>query len=125
MIRVTPETWNATVYAGQTFDWTWEIKDGDGNPLNLLGVDVRAQVRLTHPTISALLSFGTGDSTVEISASAGTVRFYQSASATAALGAALYHKEQTVVFDAEAVESNGDVSRILEGTWTVKPEVTR
>lgn len=125
MIRTTPQQWNATVYAGQTFDWTWEVKDAAGDPLDLTGVDVRAQARTQLTASTAVLTFGTADGSIITGGTAGTIRFLQSATVTAALGAALSNEPAGLVFDAEAVELTGDVSRILEGYWTVMPEVTR
>jgi hypothetical protein len=125
MIRTTPQTWNATIYAGQTFDWTWTVTDDTGQALDLTGVNVRAQLRQTVTDGTAVMTFGTANSTVILGGTAGTIRFLQSDTVTTALGAAVGNTQVTAVFDAEAVEVTGDVSRIFSGDWTIVPEVTR
>lgn len=125
MIRTTPQAWNATVIVGQTFDWTWTVTDSGGQALDLTGVNITAQLRETASSGTALMSFGTADGTIITGGTAGTIRFKQSATATAALGAALNNEPATLAFDAKAVEATGDVSRILAGDWQVDPQVTR
>ena len=125
MIRTTPQKWDAFIYAGQTFDWTWTVTDDTGQPLDLTGVNVRAQLRQTVTDGTAIATFGTANATVILGGTAGTIRFFQSDTVTAALGAAVGNTQVTAVFDAEAVEFTGDVSRIISGNWTIVPEVTR
>ena len=120
MLRETPEPWNATIYAGATFDVTKTIGTAD-----LTGVDVRAQLRSSYTAGSALVTFGTADGSIVVGGTASTVRFMLSAASTSALGSALGYEQASLVFDAEAVEPGGVVSRIFQGIWSVSPEVTR
>lgn len=125
MIRTTPQKWGAVIYAGQTFDWTWTVTDDTGQPLDLTGVNVRAQLRQQVTDGTAIMTFGTADATVIVGGTAGTIRFLQSDTVTTALGVAVGNTQVTAVFDAEAVEVTGDVSRIISGDWIIVPEVTR
>lgn len=125
MIRTTPETWNAAVYAGQTFDWTWTISsDAAGTaPVDLTGCTGTASCRTAYSAGSAILSFGTAN--LVLGGTAGTLRFTQTAATTAALGSALGYAQTQLLFDCEITEASGDVSRVLQGLWTVYPEATR
>lgn len=125
MIRSTPETWNAAVYAGQTFDWTWTVSsDAAGTAIvDLSGCTGTASCRESYTAGSAILTFGTANLT--LGGTAGTLRFTQTAATTAALGSALGYTTGQLVFDCEITEPGGDVSRVLQGIWTVYPEATR
>ena len=125
MIRSTPETWNASVYAGQTFDWTWTVSSDAGGTaaVDLTGCTGTASCRTDYTAGSAILSFGTAELT--LGGTAGTLRFTQTAATTAALGSALGYTTTQLVFDCEITEAGGDVSRVLQGVWTVYPEATR
>lgn len=106
-----------TAGQGETFDRTitWEI---DGTPVNLTGYTARMQIRKTHKSTSAVVSL-TSSSGLTLGGSAGTIQIVISATATAALTAGKY------VYDLELVSAGGIVTRVIEGTFELTPEVTR
>lgn len=125
MIRSTPETWNYSLFAGQTMDVTWTVtSDAAGTvPVSLVGCTGTASCRTSYTAGSAIMAFGTAE--LILGGTAGTLRFKQSAATTAALGASLSYLQTQLVFDCEITEASGDVSRVLQGVWTVYPEATR
>lgn len=125
MIRQTPYTWNATVYAGATFDQTWLVSSDAGGTaaVDLTGCTGTASCRTAYSAGSAVVSFGTAN--LILGGTAGTLRFKLDAATTTALGSALAYEPTQLLFDCEITESSGDVSRVLQGVWSVLPEVTR
>lgn len=110
-------SFNITVEQGATFQKQITYKDANGNPVDLTNVTVaRAQMR---PTIASGTSVAF---TVAVSATptSGVINWSMSATTTAALTA-----PSTQYYDLEIEFSNGVVRRLLSGTVTVTPEVTR
>lgn len=111
-----PGTLNLTCYQGASFDrtLTWKI---DGLAVNLTGYTARMQVRADYGAAVALnLASGTG---ITLGGAAGTIAVVITPVQTAALAAGNY------VYDLELESSTGDVTRLVEGVFTVDPEVTR
>ena len=106
-----------TAGQGETFDRTvtWEISDV---AVNLTGYTARMQIRKTVKSTSAVVSL-TSSSGLTLGGAAGTIQIVISATATAALTAGRY------VYDLELVSSGGIVTRVIEGTFELTPEVTR
>ncbi len=76
------------------------------------------QVRETHTSSNTLVSLATG-SGITLGNKAGTIDILISAATTAAF------TPNTYVYDLELVSANGSVTRMVEGSFTVTPEVTR
>ena len=91
------------------------------NELSLSGYTARAQVRSTHSSSSTVLDFSTVTTPIAVtsSSSANKIALVLTASETAALTAGRY------VWDLEIVSGGGVVTRLLEGSCVVTPEVTR
>lgn len=109
--------YNFTIEQGSTFSKTITYKDVNGSPINLTNVAaVRSQMR---PTIAS----GTSVSftvTVDPVPATGIIHWSMSATSTAALTA-----PSTQYYDLEIEFNDGTVKRLLSGTVTVSPEVTR
>ena len=110
-------SYDFTAGQGETFDRTvtWKIDDV---AVNLTGYTARMQIRKTHRSASSVVSL-TQASGLTLGGSAGTIRIVISATATAALDDGQY------VYDLELVSGSGTVTRVLEGTFSLTPEVTR
>ena len=109
-------TYNFTVEQGTTFIRSLSLQE-NGAAMNLTGYSVASQMRSTHDSSTVVGTF-----TCSIaSASGGTISMLMPASTTSAIEEGMY------VYDIEIANSggSGSIKRILQGTVTVTPEVTR
>jgi hypothetical protein len=104
---------------GATLSLTATWKDSAGTAVNLTGYTARLQVRATYDSSSTILSL-TSAAGITLGGAAGTIAITASATTTAALTAPF-----SGVYDLELVSGGGEVTRLLEGTATVSPEVSR
>jgi hypothetical protein len=104
---------------GATLSLTATWKDSSGTAVNLTGYTARLQVRATYDSSSTILSL-TSAAGITLGGAAGTIAITASATTTAALTA-----PWSGVYDLELVSGGGEVTRLLEGTATVSPEVSR
>ena len=104
---------NLDIDQGSTFQTTINVTDENDAIVDLTGYTGVAQMR-KHYTSSTAYSF-----TVSISPSIGTVTLSMSANATANVVAGRY------VYDCELTDTNGAVTRLIEGIVTITPQVTR
>lgn len=113
---MTPGKVNFTCPQGSTFTRTLTYKVNDA-PVNLAGYNARLQVREYHYSDDFIASL-TDNSGITMGGSAGTITISMSASATEGFVPGDY------VYDLEIV-TGGTVTRLIEGKFTVTPEVTR
>lgn len=113
---ISPGTYNITAYQGATFNFvaTWTI---GASPVNLEGYTARMQVRRTVDDTDAVLSL-TNLSGITLGGEAGTIAVEVSANEMENISGARY------VYDLE-LDSGEEVTRLLQGTFTVQAEVTR
>ena len=104
---------------GATLSLTATWKDSSGTAVNLTGYTARLQVRATYDSSSTILSL-TSSAGITLGGAAGTIAITATATVTAALTA-----PWSGVYDLELVSGGGEVTRLLEGTATVSPEVSR
>jgi hypothetical protein len=104
---------NLFIDQGATYATKLNITDANGDPVDLTGYTAAAQIR-KHYTSSNSVSFS-----ASTSGATGVVILSLSANATANLYSGRY------VYDVELVDSQGRVSRIVEGIITITPNVTR
>ena len=104
---------------GATLSLTATWKDSAGTAINLTNYTARMQVRATYDSSSTILSL-TSAAGITLGGAAGTIAILVSAATTAALTAPF-----SGVYDLEVVSGGGEVTRLLEGTATVSPEVSR
>ena len=114
---ISPAFYTIACYQGATFNkvFTWEV---DAVPVNLTGYTARMQVRSTKDSATTIVSLTTG-SGITLGGAAGTITLDLSATATAALPSGVY------LYDLELVSGGGQVTRLLEGKFTISAEVTR
>ena len=106
---------NFTLEQGSTFDREITVQE-NSQALNLTGYSARMKMRSTHDSSSIALTF---TAAIANPATNGKINLGATATATAAVEEGIY------VYDLEIESSAGTVTRILEGTITVTPEVTR
>jgi len=114
-----PGRLNMNCYQGASFDYTLTWQTG-GTPVNLSGYTARMQVRDTYDGGSAIVSISSGTG-ITLGGTAGTILVALTATQTAAIDAT---PSGQYVYDLELV-SGSTVTRLVEGTFIVSPEVTR
>ena len=109
-------TYNFTLEQGTTFIRSLTLQE-NGAAMNLTGYSVASQMRSTHDSSTVV---GTFACTVSNS-TGGVIQMNMTSSASGAIEEGIY------VYDVEITSSGGSgtVKRILQGTVTVTPEVTR
>ena len=106
-------TYNFVLDQGATFTRQLTVKD-DGSVMNLTGYSVASKMRSTHDSSTVAGTF-----TCTISdASGGKITMNMTASTTADIEEGMY------VYDIEITSGAGTVTRLMEGSVTVTPEVT-
>jgi tRNA threonylcarbamoyladenosine modification (KEOPS) complex Pcc1 subunit len=112
-------TYNITCDQGATFSRSITWTDSARNPYNITGYTARMHVRETANASSTIVTLTTSNSRITLGGTAGTITLTIAATDTANLTPGLY------VYDLELVSGAGVVSRIIEGNFKVKAEVTR
>jgi hypothetical protein len=112
-------TYNITCNQGATFSRTITWTDSAKNAINITGYSARMQVRSAATSSTVVLELTTANSRISLGGVAGTVTLTVDAATTANLTPALY------VYDLELVSGGGVVTRLIEGNFNVKAEVTR
>jgi hypothetical protein len=104
---------------GATFirELTWT--DATEQPVNLTGYSARMHVRQTIKSATTVIELTTANGRVVLYPTTGKIVMTLTAEQTAAL------PTKPCVYDLELVSGSGVVTRLIEGSFTVKPEVTR
>jgi len=122
--------YNMTCQQGSTFSRTIEIEQPDlatdpsGQtfiPFDLSGYSARMQVRRTIDSSNFLLELTTGNGGLTINPVEGDtnkILIHASANVTASVST-------SGVYDVEIISAQNVVSRVLQGTFNLSPEVTR
>ena len=76
------------------------------------------QVRRTIESATPLITLTTENGRISLNGASGLINLSISAADTAAI-------TSSGVYDLEIISSNGLVSRVIQGTFTLSPEVTR
>lgn len=104
---------------GATLRDSFIYKDSHSVAIDLTGYSARSQIRTSHSALTPILSISTQNSTIIITPLTGVITFAVPATTTAALTPGNY------VWDLEIVDGAGVVTRLVGGTCTITPEVTR
>jgi hypothetical protein len=111
-----PQFYNLEIEAGASFDRTIGWTSG-GSAVNLTGSTARLQARTSYSDANTTLSLTTPSACLSISnATGGVIAINLDPATTANLPDGVYDLE---------VVTGGSVRRLLSGTLTVSPEVTR
>jgi hypothetical protein len=116
-----PANIELTIYKGSTFVKAIQWKTGNpAAPVNLMGCSLRMQIRKTVTDTTVLDSLTTENGKLEITnAAEGRIAIKIAAAASSA------YTFDRGVYDLEVVFLDGSVYRIIEGSVTTVPEVTR
>lgn len=87
-------------------------------PYSLVGHTARMQVRRTIESSTSLITLTTENGRISIDGDDGQITLVISAADTATL-------TSSGVYDLEIIDSSGNVSRVVQGLFTLSPEVTR
>ena len=85
---------------------------------DLSGHTARMQVRRTIDSASAMVQLTTANNGLTIDDGTGSITIFMSNAVTASLAT-------SGVYDLEIIDSNGYVSRVVQGTFTLNREVTK
>jgi hypothetical protein len=107
-------------YAGATFHYTLIYKAG-GVPVDLTNIQARMMVRVGYPSPDPVFSLTLGDG-ITINGPQGRIELFISPEDSAALGLT---RRGDYRYDLELEALDGRVTRLVEGAFTVFPEVTR
>jgi hypothetical protein len=111
--------YNITADQGATFSFNLHWFDPDGTPKDITDYTARMQVRQRYVSTSTVLSLTSPSGGITLGGGSGSVVVTASATAMADIAASDY------LYDLEMVASNGIVTRLVKGSFTVRPEVTR
>lgn len=113
---INPATYNITAYQGATFDLnlTYSV---DSTPVDLTNYTAEMQVRESADASEAILSVASG-SGITLGGTAGTIAVLISASTMGSAQAGVF------AYDLE-LDSGSQVTRLLQGAFTIQAEVTR
>lgn len=114
---INPGTYNIICWQGATFDRTFTITQ-NGTALNLSGYTSAMQVREAADATATLLSLTSG-SGITLGGTAGTIAVLITATQSSAIPAGSY------AYDLEITSNGGEVTRLLQGGFTVSGNVTR
>lgn len=113
-------TYNLAIEQGATFKVIFQWTDSNNSPINITGYTLRSQIRATVESSSVMVDMTNANGKVTISdAAQGKIQMLLSATETASLAAG------TGVWDLEVIAGDGTVTRLLQGSVTISPEVTR
>lgn len=111
-----PGKYSITAYQGSTFSrsFTYAI---DGAPVDLTGYTARMQVRENYESVSTIFNLTTENGGISIDGPNGVITVTIAASSTTNAEPGKFR------YDLEIIDG-GIVNRLLEGRFTIKPEVT-
>jgi len=105
---------------GATFGQTLTLKDSSGTVINLTGyASAEMDLRENPDSVNPIISLTTANNRIALGGTAGTVTLAITATDTGNLTAA------DGVFDLEIVSGTGVVSRLIEGTYSVRRNISR
>lgn len=112
---------NLSIEQGATFRKrvTWKAGAAPGVPVDLAGCTARAHIRTEIEAAAVLVTLTTANGGIVLGGATGTVDLYISDDDTAAL------TWTSGVYDLEIEFPGGDVRRLMYGSVSVSPEVTR
>lgn len=110
---------NIVIEQGATLQLRFIYEDATETPINLTGYTARMQVRRKYASPDILLNFTTENGGITITPLTGTMDVVGAATITKDL------PTKPCVYDLELVAPNGTVYRLVQGSVSITPEVTR
>lgn len=118
-MSVAPGIVNLTFGQGTTWKLSMTYTDANDAPVDLTNYVARMQARVGYDAATTVLNINSNGSGITLGGTAGSISIVVPASTTTTIGAAQY------VYDLELVSPSDEVTRLIEGTLTVTPEVTK
>lgn len=115
---MTAGTHNITIEVGADFRKSILLEQPAGTPVNLTGYTARMMIRSNYADANPLISL-TSSSGITLGGTAGTMEISIPAATTAALSAGL------AAYDLELTDTLTKKIRLLQGSVTISPAVTR
>jgi hypothetical protein len=104
---------------GATYRHTLTWTDSTGTAINLTDCTAKLQVRASAASSTIILELSSANTRIIITPLLGKIELYVSSTDTMALSGL------GGVYDLEIYFANGDITRLVEGKVTFKPEVTK
>ena len=104
---------------GGTFKHTLTLKDSSDTVINLTGYSAEMDLKKNQDDSSDVITLTVANSRITMGGGAGTIVLEISASDTTSLAVG------DGVYDLEITDSSGKVDRILEGTYSIRGNVSR
>ena len=104
---------------GATFRHTLTYLDSDENPINLTDYEANMEIRSTVREEEVLAFLSTSNSKISINGTEGQIVLVIDPSETST------YDWETGVYDLELVSPPGEITRLVYGSVTISPEVTR
>ena len=104
---------------GATFSKVLTLKDSSDTVINLTGYSSAEMDLRKNADGSEVLTLTTGNSRITLGGEAGTVTLTISATDTASMSV------DDGVYDLEITDASGVVTRLLEGTYSVRPNISK
>jgi hypothetical protein len=117
-MSIAPGILNLTFSQGATWKLSMTYTNSTGDPIDLTNYAARMQARPSYESDTTVLNLANGTG-ITLGGTAGTINLLVAATTTATIGAAQY------VYDLEIASASNEVTRVIEGTLQVTPEVTR
>jgi hypothetical protein len=111
-------TFNTTIDQGADWYLTVTWNDPSGNPINLTGYSAALQIRTSPLAKTTVLSLTSG-SGITLGGTAGTIAIHATNAQTGSI------TNGTYAYDLELTSAGGIVTRLINGTIQVTPQVTR
>lgn len=111
--------YDMTCLKGATFEEILTWKDANRDPVDLSGYTARMQVRLTARAPEVLIGLTTENGRIQLGGANGTVTLKIAASDTVTFPSTPH------AYDLELEDSDGRVTRLVEGIFNIKSNVTR
>lgn len=124
MARLRGNVHDLIVDQGATVNTVFTVKNSARSPISLAGYTARMQVRTfdtttRDPSTSVVANYTTENGYMTVGGSAGTVTLLIPPADMAA------YEPGNYVYDVEVESSTGETTRIVQGKFTVRAEVTR
>lgn len=113
------DAYNTVIDQGATWQLVVEYLDSNNNPVNITNYSAALQLRTSPLAKTAALTLTTQNGGLTIQGNLGKVSITATATQTTALA------PQRYVYDLEITSPSQVVTRLLEGTIQVSPQVTR
>jgi hypothetical protein len=111
-------TYNTVIEQGADWYVNFQWKDSTGTPINVTGYTAALQIRTSPLAKTTVLSLTNG-SGITITGATGLFAIHATAAQTTAI------TNGTYAYDMEITSGSGVVTRLVQGTINVSPQVTR